>query len=645
MGVEVSVNLRAQDYLSGAVDKSASKIHALERDFAGLGSRADRELQQISREFDAIGHKADNAGSHLDSFSVGGASGGINVADFGGGGGDGGAMSMLGDLGNMGSMLANPYAAAGAAVVALGTGVVTLTQHLNELSNEFADNRREVQMYFGELNDSQAIDNITARSGAMAKIFKKDASEINAAANVMAKEFGISADEAFMNVQKGLQASNGLMDLAQIREYSTQLKEAGFTAEQMAVISAESAKRGIYDDKALDAIKEAGLRLREQTQPVQDVIDKYGKALGVQSNFLNGIKTGSIPVMTAIEQLTGNLDKLDNKARQEVITNIFGGAGEDAGAKFFEMMQSGANTFDELIDSSDKFIIKQNKRLELETKINQKVAAIAPTMNDMSGKWDILVLKGKLFFYDIVQKGFEWWEGFVEGPTFTKLSNWWDDISTKASNFFADFGAQAEVFGGAFMAAFEPLINNLDTMDSMMQRIFGEHYISEFFQRELDGIIDAFKVLNNLLLSVEAITNPSKDKGIIGDMMDIWTNKKKNSTAGVNATQSVVDSKEYAKMYADNDKPFSPIKKNTLAGLTASERDKKAKDEKGALSGVVSGGGGVKNITVNLNVSQAYNIRTSGAGDVTELKSVANNSAKVVMDGLLQEIRNYEDVM
>ena len=179
----------------------------------------------------------------------------------------------------------------------------------------------------------QALDVITAKVHRLSSVYKQEGMEIALAANATSKQMGISFDQALELIEQGFVKGanlNGDM-LDQLREYGPQMKAAGLDAAQALTLMALAAKDGVFSDKALDAIKEANLSLRELGQPQVDAL----QAIGLEVEQLAG-KT----VFEAVQMITKAMKDAPVQARQLVIADIFKGAGEDAGISFIEGLDS-----------------------------------------------------------------------------------------------------------------------------------------------------------------------------------------------------------------------------------------------------------------------------------------------------------------
>ncbi len=315
-------------------------------------------------------------------------------------------------------LLSNPYAAVTVGVVALGVAAFKAGQHLLEVSTEIKAQQRTIATAFDITGQKQK--EVTAYSSAMSKVLKIDHTELTETANAYFKEFkdgGASIKGSFNLIKQGMQATNGKLDINQIREYSAQMKQLGLTQEETMALMVKSYKGGFYDDKPIDALKEAGLSLREMTKPQIDAINGLEKAgakfmLGGKklsgAKFMSGIKDGSVKGMDAIKSLMQAMKGVDIQTKQTAIADIFKGAGEDSGSRFFKELLQGELSMKKLVDASDPFIKSQERRLALETKIAMKTQEFAPTFTGIKASFDTLILKGKLLFYDIIGGAVGW---------------------------------------------------------------------------------------------------------------------------------------------------------------------------------------------------------------------------------------------
>ena len=202
--------------------------------------------------------------------------------------------------------------------------------------------------------DVKNIDEISGKVHELSKIFNEDSIEIAKAANAMTKQIGGSFESNLALLQAGYEKGanlNGDM-LDQFKEYGPQIRELGLNASQMLAIMANAGKNGIFSDKAIDSIKEANLSLKEMGPAQLDAL----KGIGLGVKDLAG-KTS----FEAVQIISKAMDGATAQAKQLALTDIFKGAGEDAGMGFilglgsmdldpnnlqsFQAMDAGMNTW------------------------------------------------------------------------------------------------------------------------------------------------------------------------------------------------------------------------------------------------------------------------------------------------------------
>lgn len=194
-----------------------------------------------------------------------------------------------------------------------------------DFTNEISDLTVDIQRMTGTTGEE--LKALTDEAYRLAAVYNEDAGEIARAANAWSKQMGITFQQAYELInagyEKGANLNGDLLD--QLKEYGPQLKEAGISASQGIALMAKAGKEGIFSDKAIDAVKEAGLSLREMGQPQLDALT----GIGIKVKDLAG-KTS----FEAAQMIAGAMQKATVQARQLALTDIFKGAGEDAGMGF-----------------------------------------------------------------------------------------------------------------------------------------------------------------------------------------------------------------------------------------------------------------------------------------------------------------------
>lgn len=193
-----------------------------------------------------------------------------------------------------------------------------------DFAKEYKDVESNIQRMTGASGD--ALQESSAKVHRLAAVYGDSGEEIARSANAMSKAMGISFNDALSLAEEGYKKGanlNGDM-LEQMREYSSVLQPLGYTAEDVMAKMAQAGKDGVFNDKALDALKEGGLSLREMGQAQVDAL----AGIGLLPKDLKD-KT----VKEAIETIGAALEASGATVaqKQAVIADIFKGAGEDMG--------------------------------------------------------------------------------------------------------------------------------------------------------------------------------------------------------------------------------------------------------------------------------------------------------------------------
>lgn len=305
--------------------------------------------------------------------------------------------------------------------------------------------RGTTQQLTGETGN--ALTDLVSRTKSLADTFGQDFNEVLKITNTLAKEFGITQKEASELIQKGfLAGANASGEFINIlREYPAQLEAVGFTAEESIAIITQQVKSGVFSDKGIDAIKEAGLRLREFTKPAADALDAIGlSSTQIQKDLANGTKN----VRDVINDVSERLKQLpaNSKPAQQAIADIFGGAGEDAGRKFLENLSNAKLGIDGLIDTNNVLVQQQIRQLEVQQRTNEAWQKVSIILQPVISFLGFVTSKIKLLVVD----------GFV-----TVLE------------FFQYFGDNIAIFRAKVVEGVNSVINTLNKFTGALGKVTG----------------------------------------------------------------------------------------------------------------------------------------------------------------------------
>lgn len=219
----------------------------------------------------------------------------------------------------------------------IATGINQTAELLTKLSDSMSfvgdidKVRSDIARFTGQSKDQVA--GLTQEVMALANAYGDAPEEIVKSANAMSKKYDMAFDDVLKLYEKGYQIGSNLNGdmLRQVEEYSTFTKQMGLSAADSFALMAKANKDGVFDDKALDSLKEADLSLREMTQTQVDAL----KGIGLEVKDLAGKTTWE-----AVQMISRSMDGATTAAKQAVVADIFKGAGEDAGLAWIEGLGS-----------------------------------------------------------------------------------------------------------------------------------------------------------------------------------------------------------------------------------------------------------------------------------------------------------------
>lgn len=227
---------------------------------------------------------------------------------------------------------------------------------INQLTGELGVNADEIRQYTQSLVDAYGLD------------FKETITDVKN----LVQDFGLTYKDAFDLYTDGL-VKGGLANKEfgdSINEYGVLFEQNGYSAQEFVNILNKGFDLGVYTDKLPDAIKEAGISLKEQTKATRDaLVNAFGATFS--DDILKRIRTGQTSVKTALNEISTQAQKANLNQQQlaQLTADIFRGAGEDAGGAklIFEALYESINDLNTpLNDVQQKSLELQQSYLELE---------------------------------------------------------------------------------------------------------------------------------------------------------------------------------------------------------------------------------------------------------------------------------------
>ncbi len=184
----------------------------------------------------------------------------------------------------------------------------------------------------GDVSEEQLF-RIARNNANLAKRFKQDTDKSTSAAAAMVKNLGITWDQAYDILAKGMKSGvNVAADdlLESFSEYSTQFKDIGFDAAEMYSIMISGANEGVMGtDKVVDSLKEMKVKLSEMPPDVQEALEALGiSSIEMQANLENG----SLSLAGAYKQILAGLQGMEAGTKRNAVgAKLLGTQFEDMG--------------------------------------------------------------------------------------------------------------------------------------------------------------------------------------------------------------------------------------------------------------------------------------------------------------------------
>lgn len=271
-------------------------------------------------------------------------------------------------------LVMNPYFAALAGVVGVGMAFKWFYDY-NKGLMEATRLTREFTGYTGEALETMR-NSISATADTMGKDFKD---VLGTADNLMAN-FHLSGEQAMDVINKGFASGADLSGdmLQKIQQYAPTFHDAGISADQMVAIIQQT-RSGIFSDKGLDIIDMASKKIREMSSGTAASLDAIGiSSKQVQQDLANGTKS----TFDVIQEVSKKMKDFgaDSKQVGDVLKNVFGKQGAQAGIQLIEQLDTMSTSLDEVKKQTGAWGDVQLENIKLHKELNTYLSS----MFDMS---------------------------------------------------------------------------------------------------------------------------------------------------------------------------------------------------------------------------------------------------------------------
>ena len=451
----------------------------------------------------------------------------------------GGLTGNLNGLLSSASKLANPWVAAGTAIVGAGVAFFNYNKNLEETLNKTAQ--------FTGLSGN-ALNSLRNGIQAVANTFGKDFNSVLSSVDGLMSQFGISGETALKIIQDGFVA--GADDSGQfldnLSKYSGAFNDIGVSADELTALLAQT-RSGIFSQEGMDAIQMAGKNIRNMSNSAKQSLS----AIGISGDeMIQKLSSGQMTTMDAIRQISGALKKLPPQSQEvgNVLQDVFGKKGSQAGYELITALEGVSTNLEEV-----------KKQTGEAGKIQEE---LVDTTRDFQNACQSL--------FGVTDSGFSHLTDQLKINVMQAL--------TKVINRFIDlYNNSLGVRRGVLLikGAFQSMWNSVSRiLKSFVETLAGlAGMIANLLEGDWSGVGNSFKrALNGL-----AGLNPVK---MVGDLIDDVVDESKK--AWTNATNSKIDKVTTVK--PDESEYGKSSGKGGSGGSSTGKGGKSGKDKKSGSS-------------------------------------------------------------
>ena len=285
-------------------------------------------------------------------------------------------------------LFTNPYFLAMAGVAGVGMAFKWWFDY-NKGLMEATRLTKEFTGYTGEALETMR-NSIAATADTMGKDFKD---VLGTADNIMAN-FHLSGEQAMDVINKGFASGADLSGdmLQKIQQYAPTFHDAGISADQMVAIIQQT-RSGIFSDKGLDIIDMASKKIREMSSGTASSLDAIGiSSKQVQEDLAKGTKS----TFDVIQEVSTKMKNFGADSQQvgDVLKNVFGKQGAQAGIQLIEQLDTMSTSLDEVKKQTGAWGDVQLENIKLQKELNTYMSS----MFDFSQKgFASIITAGKQF--------------------------------------------------------------------------------------------------------------------------------------------------------------------------------------------------------------------------------------------------------
>lgn len=285
-------------------------------------------------------------------------------------------------------LFTNPYFLAMAGVAGVGMAFKWFYDY-NKGLMEATRLTKEFTGYTGE-----ALETMRNSIAATADSMGKDFNDVLATADNLMANYHLSGEEAMKVINDGFASGADLSGdmLNKIQQYAPTFHDAGIGADQLVAILQQT-RSGIFSDKGLDIITMASKKIREMSSGTASSLDAIGiSSKQVQEDLAKGTKS----TFDVIQEVSTKMKNFGADSQQvgDVLKNVFGKQGAQAGIQLIEQLDTMSTSLDEVKKQTGAWGNVQLENIKLQKELNTYMSS----MFDFSQKgFASIITAGKQF--------------------------------------------------------------------------------------------------------------------------------------------------------------------------------------------------------------------------------------------------------
>lgn len=242
------------------------------------------------------------------------------------------------------------------------------------------ESARLTREFLGITGDS--LKAVRSEIQATADTYGKDYKEVLEAVDVLTSQYGYDTQEALKIINDGFQSGadlNGDM-IDKIKQYAPAFHDADIAGKEL-VATIQQTRSGIFSDSGMELIQMGSKRIREMSTATAGALD----AIGISSKKVQAdLESGSKSTYDVIKMISTKLKELpqNSQAVGNVLKDVFGRQGANAGLKMIEQLDTMNTDLDKLKGTTGEYGEKLNEQREANEELNRVLSA----MFDMSDK-------------------------------------------------------------------------------------------------------------------------------------------------------------------------------------------------------------------------------------------------------------------